>query len=305
MKYPQYAEYRNSGIECLGVIPEQWVVSRLGYESWVRARLGWRGLKAEEYIDDGPILLSTPNIKGDQVDFLNVNCISQERYDESPEIKLVVGDVLLAKDGSTLGTVNVITHLPQKTTVNSSIAVITPRIRLHSLYLYYYLSSNYIQNLIQQLKGGMGVPHLFQDDINRFPLIIPALPVQESIVDFLRDSVVKINALIVEQEKLITLLKEKRQTVISHAVTKGLNPDAPMKDSGVEWLGMVPKEWDIVKFKHCAHIAEGLINPTERHQGEKILIAPDHVEKETGRILMLETAEQQGAISNKYTVSAG
>jgi len=88
-------------VEWLGEVPTHWNVSRLGYESWVRARLGWKGLKAEEYVDDGSAFLATPNIKGQIIEFVNVNFITQSRFDESPEIKLRKGDVLLAKDGST------------------------------------------------------------------------------------------------------------------------------------------------------------------------------------------------------------
>lgn len=108
MSFPRYAKYKDSGVEWLGEVPEHWNISRLGFEAWVRARLGWKGLKAEEYVDGGFAFLSTPNIKGQTIDFEHVNYINQQRYDESPEIKLSVGDVLLAKDGSTLGTVNVV-----------------------------------------------------------------------------------------------------------------------------------------------------------------------------------------------------
>ena len=136
MSFPRYPKYKDSGVAWLGEVPEHWEISRLGFESWVRARLGWKGLKAEEYVDDGYAFLSTPNIKDRDIDFENVNFITQERYDESPEIKLNEGDVLLAKDGSTLGTVNVVRKLPRPTTVNSSIAVITPHERLTGVYLY-------------------------------------------------------------------------------------------------------------------------------------------------------------------------
>jgi type I restriction enzyme S subunit len=131
-------------VEWLGEVPEHWETSRLGFESWVRARLGWKGLKAEEYVDDGFAFLSTPNIKGTEIDFENVNFIGQHRFDESPEIKLREGDVLLAKDGSTLGTVNIVRALPRPTTVNSSIAVITPNARLSGVFLYYLFESSYI-----------------------------------------------------------------------------------------------------------------------------------------------------------------
>ena len=135
MSFPRYPAYKPSGVEWLGDVPEHWAISRLGFESWVRARLGWKGLKAEEYVDNGFAFLSTPNIKGLTIDFENVNFINQERFDESPEIKIREGDVLLAKDGSTLGTVNVVRQLPRPTTVNSSIAVITPNQSLDGVFL--------------------------------------------------------------------------------------------------------------------------------------------------------------------------
>lgn len=244
MSLPRYASYKDSGVEWLGEVPEHWDVSRLGFESWVRARLGWKGLKAEEYVDEGFAFLSTPNIKGLSIDFENVNFITQERFDESPEIKVREGDVLLAKDGSTLGTVNVVRKLPRPTTVNSSIAVITPNTSLNSVFLYYLFASSYMEQTIQRTKGGMGVPHLFQADLNKFYLPLPSHDEQTHIAAFLDRETAKIDELVTEQRRLMELLKEKRQAVISHAVTQGLNPHAPMKPSGIEWLGDVPAHWE-------------------------------------------------------------
>ena len=250
MSFPRYPKYKDSGVEWLGKVPEGWVVSRLGFESWVRARLGWKGLKAEEYVDDGFAFLSTPNIKGAVIDFENVNFITPERYEESPEIKVREGDVLLTKDGSTLGTVSVVRKLPRPTTVNSSIAVITPNESLNGLFLFYLFSSSYIEQTIQRVKGGMGVPHLFQSDLNKFYIPVPSLGEQVRIAEFLDSEIATIDSLIVEQQRLMELLKEKRQAVISHAVTKGLNPNAPMKPSGIEWLGDVPAHWDVKRLKN-------------------------------------------------------
>jgi type I restriction enzyme, S subunit len=260
MSFPRYPKYKASGVEWLGEVPEHWGISRLGFESWVRARLGWKGLKSEEYVDDGFAFLSTPNIKGLSIDFENVNFISQERFDESPEIKVREGDVLLAKDGSTLGTVNVIRQLPRPTTVNSSIAVITPNSSLNGVFLYYLLASSYMKQTIQRTKGGMGVPHLFQADLNKFYLPLPPLPEQTAIAAFLDRETGKIDALVAEQRRLMELLKEKRQAVISHAVTRGLNPAAPLKDSGIDWLGQVPAHWEVGPLKRywsvtdCKHV---------------------------------------------------
>lgn len=274
MSFPRYESYKHSGIEWLGEVPEHWEISRLGFESWVRARLGWKGLKAEEYVDDGFVFLATPNIKGLNIDFENVNFINEYRYNESPEIQLRVGDVLLAKDGSTLGTVNIVRSLPRPTTVNSSIAVITPNKTLKGVYLYYLFQSSYMENTIQRIKGGMGVPHLFQEDLNKFYIPLPPIENQSIIVAFLDIETAKIDALIAEQQRLIELLKEKRQAIISHAVTKGLNPDAPMKDSGIEWLGDVPEHWDVKRLGVLSNLIQTGPFGSQLH-------SEDYVEDET------------------------
>lgn len=245
MSFPQYKAYGYSGIRWCEHLPEHWSRSRLGFVTWVRARLGWKGLKAEEYVEDGFVLLSTPNIKGNEIDFENVNYISEQRYEESPEIKLSEGDVLLAKDGSTLGTVNVVRSLPRPATVNSSIAVLTPTKAIDSVYLHYIFQSQFITQTIETLKGGMGVPHLFQSDIVKIAVPLPTMEEQHSIAEFLDAETSKIDALVAEQRRLIELLKEKRQAVISNAVTKGPNPHVKMKPSGIDWLGDVPEHWEV------------------------------------------------------------
>jgi type I restriction enzyme, S subunit len=111
--------------------------------------------------------------------------------------------------------------------------------------------------MIASIKGGMGVPHLFQADLNKFYVPLPPLGQQRTIAAFLDHETAKIDALITEQEKLIALLAEKRQATISHAVTRGLNPDAPMKDSGVAWLGEVPRHWEVKPLRYCVDYQEG------------------------------------------------
>jgi type I restriction enzyme S subunit len=102
---------------------------------------------------------------------------------------------------------------------------------------------------IQRTKGGMGVPHLFQEDLNKFYMPLPSRQEQGRIAEFLDRETEKIDDLVAEQQRLMELLKEKRQAVISHAVTKGLNPSAPMKPSGIEWLGDVPAHWEVTRLK--------------------------------------------------------
>ena len=242
-KWRRYPEHRNSGIEWLCDIPAHWDVHKLGSRCSVKARLGWKGLKAAEYVDDGYIFLATPNIKPRDIDFENVDHITAARYFESPEIILRVGDVLMAKDGATLGIINLVSRLPAPATVNGSIAVLRPKPGLDSSFLYYWLSADYSQQVIQRMKGGMGVPHLFQADLRKFVVACPDISEQKAIAAFLDRETAKIDALISKRQQLIALLEEKRAALISHAVTEGLDPTVPMRNSGIDWLGEIPAHW--------------------------------------------------------------
>ncbi|MFA1641828.1 restriction endonuclease subunit S [Chryseomicrobium imtechense] len=210
---------KDSGVEWIGAIPEHWEVNRISYISRVKARLGWKGLKAEEYVDEGYGFLSTPNIKNREIDFKNINFISEERFLESPEIILEQNDVLLAKDGSTLGIVNIVRELPIPSTVNSSIAVIRPKETITGVYLHYYLKSKPMQDTINQIKGGMGVPHLFQADINKFKVTLPPVYEQYEITNFLDTEILKLEKLVTDIKGQIEKLKEYRQSLIYEAVT--------------------------------------------------------------------------------------
>lgn len=266
-----YPAYKDSGIAWLGEIPSHWEVNRFRRVILTKARLGWKGLKASEYVPKGYGFLSTPNIKGVHLDFDNINFITEQRFLESPEIMLQESDILLAKDGSTLGIVNVVRDLPFPSTVNSSIAVLRPlNGDLNSVYVMYFLSSHFMQTLIDLKKDGMGVPHLFQRDINRFPIVLPPLPEQRAIAAYLDRQTQALDELIADKRRLIELYQEERAALINQAVTRGLDPDAPMKDSGIEWLGEIPAHWEVKRLKHISpKVSVGLvINPSTYYDDE-------------------------------------
>jgi type I restriction enzyme S subunit len=211
---------KDSGIEWIGEIPSHWEKSRLDFLFRLYGRVGWKSLKSDEYVEDGYVFLSTPNIKDKVIDYVNVNYITKERYDESPEIMLENGDVLLVKDGSTLGIVNIVVDLPRPSTVNSSIGVLKKiSDKISPMFMYYHLTSDYHQNIINRIKGGMGVPHLFQSDIKKFDVILPPLSEQEHIVSYLDVKTSQIDKTIDIEKKKIELLKEYRQSLISNVVT--------------------------------------------------------------------------------------
>lgn len=159
-------------------------------------------------------MLATPNIKDRDIDFQSAVRITQERYDESPEIMLSVGDVLLTKDGATIGITNMVRELPEPATVNGSIAVISPGAGLDGRFLYWFLTSAHAQSLFQLLLGGMGVPHLFQRDINRIRIPYPPVPTQKRIADYLDRETGEIDAMLAKMEELTETLAARRTSVV-------------------------------------------------------------------------------------------
>ncbi len=139
---------------------------------------------------------------------------------------------------------------------------------LFNKFLFYWLFAT--RQEIINLSSGGGQPNVNQEKIASLKVSAPDFALQQKIANFLDHETAKIDTLIEKQQQLIQLLKEKRQAVISHAVTKGLNPDALMKDSGVEWLGEVPAHWEVWKFGHFAPIITCGIASTPTYVDEDV-----------------------------------
>ncbi len=213
-------EMKDSGVKGINQIPSSWKIVRFIMSNYVRARLGWKGLKAEEYVDKGFPFLSAFNIVNSQLQWENLNYITQERFDESPEIKLSVGDILLVKDGAGIGKCARIDSLPVgEATVNSSLGVITPNENIHYRYEYYYFLSPIFQNIISRLRNGMGVPHLTQEAMKEIYLPLPTLEEQIAISDYLDEKVKFLDTVIGEKESLIDDLEAYKKSLIFEVVT--------------------------------------------------------------------------------------
>lgn len=246
-----------------GNAPADWLKARLGDHATVKARLGWKGLKAEEYVHDGPIFLAAPNLRGGRIDFDNVDHIPQWRYDESPEIQLAPGDVLLVKDGSTLGMSGFIKSLPAPTTVNGSVAVIRPQSSLSVGFLYQIVNGSSFQRLVWLKRSGLGVPHLFQADLREFRVHLPPLFEQEKIGEGLS----WIDEAIEHSDALTRKLQRIRTGMIADLFTRGLDPEGnvrPSPSKGPETyhftrVGTIPTSWECVPVSECALKAPGAI----------------------------------------------
>lgn len=213
-------EMVDSGIEWIDSIPNHWKIKRLIFSAYIRARLGWKGLKADEYTSEGHPFLSAVNIQNDKLVWEDLNFINDNRYDESPEIQLELGDLLLVKDGAGIGKCAVVDQLPYGTaTTNSSLGVITPYPELNSMYLYYFFESAIFQNYISRIKNGMGVPHLTQGNLKNIMVVIPPYCEQEAIAAYLDKKCSNLDSIILKKQSLINKLIEYKQSLIYEVVT--------------------------------------------------------------------------------------
>ena len=241
-KYQKYAEYKDSGIEWLDEIPSHWDVKRLG--SFFEER-------REKVSDvDYPALSVTKNGIVPQLD-------TAAKTDAGDNRKLVkIDDFVINSRSDRKGSSGI---SPYTGSVSLISIVMEPR-RIYPAYAHHLLRSYAFQEEFYRYGKGI-VADLWSTNSSEMKnILLPDLPIseQKNIANFLDYETAQIDTLIAKQEKLIELLKEKRQAVISHAVTKGLNPDVAMKDSGVEWLGQVPEHWRVCRLKHVGDIQSGI-----------------------------------------------
>lgn len=157
------------------------------------------------------------------------------------------GDFLIAMTGATIGKAAPFTF-DETFLVNQRVMSIRPKSSLEGKYLQYLCVTNKYKEHIDFYGGGGAQPNISDKTVLEIDFPIPPIQIQRLIAAYLNRETAKIDKLIAKQQKLIKLLQEKRQAVISQAVTKGLDPNVRMKDSGVEWLGEVPEHWDIQKL---------------------------------------------------------
>ncbi|CAI0999210.1 EcoKI restriction-modification system protein HsdS [Serratia plymuthica] len=243
-KYKAYPDYKDSGVEWLGKVPSCWEIAALKKIATI-----FNGSTPKSDVDgywDGDINWITPTDLSQK----------KEIYLKESQRKITLQG--LNSCGTTLVPVNTVilsTRAPigslaitgTSSCTNQGCKALVVKNKHISQFVYYYLSVS--TGPLNNLGRGSTFLELSSEDLSSFKIALPNTGIGK-IISFLDHETAKIDNLIEKQQQLIELLKEKRQTVISHAVTKGLNPDAPMKDSGVEWLGEVPEHWDEIKLKY-------------------------------------------------------
>ena len=244
MKYLTYPGYKDSGVEWLGEVPEHWDAWKIAHcypgigsgttppsidNKWYGGNIPW---------------VTTGELRENEIKTTE-KTVTEEALVHYPTLRLYPkGSIAVAMYGATIGRLGVF-GIPA--TTNQACCVFPSSTVHDNKFVFYWLLA--YRNELVNLSSGGGQPNINQEKISKLKIPTPKKSEQTIIAQFLDRETTKIDQLIIKQQELISLLQEKRQAVISHAVTKGLNPDAPMKDSGVEWLGEVPEHWTLKRLK--------------------------------------------------------
>lgn len=257
----RYDKYKDSGIAWIGEIPEHWEVIDLKYLSDIRGRIGFRGYTVSDLVSEGEgaFVIGGKHINQCVLNLEYPDYISWDKYYESPEIMVSKGDIVMAQRG-TLGKVAIIEYDINEATINPSLVLIK-NIKCQGKFLYYYLNSESTLTLISILNTATAVPMISQNQIENMPIPIPSSIEQQSIATYLDQKCSKIDELITLQEEMITKLQSYKQSVITEAVTKGLDKNVPLKDSGIEWIGEIPEHWTLKRIKNICDNLDYLREP--------------------------------------------
>jgi type I restriction enzyme S subunit len=245
----KYQSYKPSGVEWIGEIPSSWSLKKIKYLGNIVSG-GTPSTDKEEYWNGSIPWLQSGKVQYNFIKSNDVDKYITELGLMKSSTKMVLSNsVLVAITGATCGNIGYLTF---DSTVNQSIIGIEPSTSYSPEFIFYFLSSQRHQILYHQSGGAQG--GINKDDVKNLFISIPTLDKQNLIVQFLDGKTELIDKLISTKERKITLLKEQRTSLINSVVTKGLNPNVKMKDSGVEWIGEIPEKWLMGKIKFLSEI---------------------------------------------------
>ncbi|HOA84041.1 MAG TPA: restriction endonuclease subunit S [Candidatus Hydrothermia bacterium] len=266
MGYKRYEKYKDSGVEWIGEIPEHWEILKLKNILLINDGGTW-GEESDD--EEGTIILRSTEIKIDGSWDLQEPARRKLSPKEKKRCLLKTGDLLVTKSSGSEQ------HIGKTAIVNKDIERLKcafsnfmQRLRVNRntcpKFVYYFINSYVGRTQLQYLSTTTtGLGNITSQILNAIIIPYGGYDEQTAIANFLDHKTTEIDSLIADKEKLIQLLQEKRQAIITEAVTKGLDPNIPMKDSGVEWIGKIPEHWNITRVKYiCSESAIYGLNET-------------------------------------------
>jgi type I restriction enzyme, S subunit len=245
-KWEPYPAYKDSGVEWLGEIPAHWEVLRLKRSCKLITDGSHFSPESQSY---GKPYITVKDLNNDSIDFENALKISDDDFFalEKSGCRPNAGDILLSKDG-TIGKVVVVNN--NNCVILSSLAILRTNWFILNRYLRYFFISKIGIEQMQSRIAGAALRRLTIQIIVNLINLYPPLNEQVAIANFLDRGLAKIDSMVAKKERQIELLQEKRTALISHAVTRGLDPTVKLKPSGIEWMGEIPEQWGLGKLKY-------------------------------------------------------
>ena len=269
---------RDSGIPWIGEVPEGWEFSKIKYHCTMKSG---DNITALDISDNGEYPVYGGNgLRG----FYKI-------YNKNGN------HILIGRQGALAGNVHLVNG---KFWATDHAVIVTLK---NDVFINYFFRMLESMNLNQYAFDTAAQPGLSVSRIMNLNIVLPNLKEQHRIADFLGSKCSEIDTLIENLHARMESAKEYKKAVITEAVTKGLDKDAKMKDSGVEWIGEIPEGWKVVRFKHIASIKSNLVQPDKYMKYPQI--APDNIEKDTGRLLSHQTVEDSGVISGNHLFYRG
>lgn len=284
---------RDSGIPWIGEVPEGWGIHPL--YSYFAERKNKNSMLQEQNLlslSYGKIIRKDINTNGGLLpaNFTTYNIVQPN--------DIVIRPTDLQNDKKSLRT-GLVT---EKGIITSAYISLQPIANIYIKYFHYLLHSYDINKVFYNMGNGVR-QGLNYSEFSKLMLFCPGKEEQRRIANFLDFKCSEIDTLIENLRARMESVKEYKKAVITETVTKGLDKDAKMKDSGVEWIGEIPEGWKIVRFKHIASIKSNLVQPDKYMKYPQI--APDNIEKDTGRLLSHQTVEESGIISGNHLFYRG
>jgi type I restriction enzyme, S subunit len=248
----QYTKMKDSGIEWIGEIPEEWEIRKIS-KSVNKITNGFVGPTRDILVDSGIRYLQSLHIKNGKIKFKKKFHVTKTWSEQHKKSILKEGDVLVVQTGG-IGECATVPKKFEGCNCHALIIIEFKKELLDGVFVSNLLRSNYGLNIIESFKTGALLPHLEIGKLKDVFLTVPNIEEQKQIAEFLDSQTTKIDSEVEKNEKLVTLLQEKKQATINHAVTNGLDDSVLMKDSEVGWIGKIPEHWREPTISNLKHM---------------------------------------------------
>lgn len=252
MEMKKYDSYKNPNVEWIDRVPSQWHETRIKYLATETGSLFLDGdwIESNVIIEEGIRYITTGNIKQGYYSEQGSGFISEETFEKLNCTEVFEGDLLISRLNLPIGRACIIPDLGSRIVTSVDNVIFRPNKNNDKRYLKYLFSSKEYFEHTELIARGATMQRISRGLLGNMKICTPSLEEQTQIANYLDHKTSKIDDLISKKEQLIELLKEERTAIINQAVTKGLDPNVPMKDSGIEWLGEIPEGWEVKKVKH-------------------------------------------------------